>query len=158
MHGANVAFLLCYLRQKWTAVHYKALSCIHLSRARATKDTHLTTSFPEQPGWSGTRKVKQIWIVMKQEMIGWQWHRWDHMHIICTSLQTGNMPAPHHSNFATRDHKNAVYFMHKNVYNECKSFLWHFMLSYFTWRTDQGYSLSYKPLIFRPHRSTTVWH
>jgi len=23
-------------------------------------------------------------------MIGWQWHQWDHMQIICTSLQTDN--------------------------------------------------------------------
>jgi len=27
---------------------------------------------------------------MKQEMMGWQWHPPDHMHIICTSLQTDN--------------------------------------------------------------------
>jgi len=33
-------------------------------------------------------------ILMKQEMM-WQWHRLDHMQIICTLLQTYNMPAPH---------------------------------------------------------------
>jgi len=27
---------------------------------------------------------------MKQEVMGWQWHQLDHMHIICTSLQTDN--------------------------------------------------------------------
>jgi len=27
---------------------------------------------------------------MKQEMMGWQWHHQDHMHIICSLLQTGN--------------------------------------------------------------------
>jgi len=37
-----------------------------------------------------TRKVKPIWILMKQEMMGWQWHQLDHMQIICTSLQTDN--------------------------------------------------------------------
>jgi len=34
---------------------------------------------------------------MKQKMMGWQWHQLDHMQIICTSLQTDNMPAPYHS-------------------------------------------------------------
>jgi len=31
-------------------------------------------SFPGQPGKAGTRKVKPIWILMKQDMVGWQWH------------------------------------------------------------------------------------
>jgi len=53
-------------------------------------DTHLMTSFARQPGQAGTRKVKPIWILMKQEMMGWQWHQPDHMPIICTSLQTDN--------------------------------------------------------------------
>jgi len=33
---------------------------------------------------SGTRQVKPNWILMKQEMMGWQWHQLDHMQIICT--------------------------------------------------------------------------
>jgi len=31
-----------------------------------------------------------VWILMKQEMMGWQWHQLDHKQIICTSLQTDN--------------------------------------------------------------------
>jgi len=27
---------------------------------------------------------------MKQETMRWQWHQLDHMHIICTSVQTHN--------------------------------------------------------------------
>jgi len=53
-------------------------------------DTHLTASFPGQSGYTGTRKVKKIWILMKQEMTGWKWHQLDHMQIICTLLQTDN--------------------------------------------------------------------
>ena len=34
--------------------------------------------------------MKRIWILMKQEMMGWQWHQLDHMQTICTSLQTNN--------------------------------------------------------------------
>jgi len=33
---------------------------------------------------------KPFWILMKQEMMWWQWHQLDHMQIICTSLHTDN--------------------------------------------------------------------
>jgi len=56
----------------------------------AIVDTRLMASFPGQPGYTGTRKVKPIWILMKQEMTGWQWNQLNHMQIICTLLQTGN--------------------------------------------------------------------
>jgi len=36
------------------------------------------------------QKGKPIWILLEQEMTGWQWHQLDHMQIICTSLQTDN--------------------------------------------------------------------
>jgi len=36
------------------------------------------------------QKGKSFPIVMKQEMMGWQWHQLNHMQIICTSLQTDN--------------------------------------------------------------------
>ena len=32
------------------------------------------------------QKGKPFWILMKQEMMGWQWHQLDHMQIICISL------------------------------------------------------------------------
>jgi len=41
---------------------------------------------------------KPFWILMKQEMMGWQWHQLDHMQIICTLHQT-TTPVPHHSVF-----------------------------------------------------------
>jgi len=52
------------------------------------RDTHSAASFPGQPRQAGIRKVKPIWILMKQEMIGWQWHQLNHMQLICTFLQT----------------------------------------------------------------------
>jgi len=36
------------------------------------------------------QKGKPFWILLDQEMIGWQWHQLDHMQIICTLLQTDN--------------------------------------------------------------------
>jgi len=56
----------------------------------------LTAFFSGQPGQAGTRKVKPFRILMKQEMMGWQWHKLHHMQkIICTSLITTS--APRHS-------------------------------------------------------------
>jgi len=45
--------------------------------------------FPGLPRWAGTRKVKPIWILLKQETSEWQWHQLGHMQV-CTSLQTDN--------------------------------------------------------------------
>jgi len=36
------------------------------------------------------QKGKPFWILLEQEMMGWQWHQLDHMQIICTSLHTDN--------------------------------------------------------------------
>ena len=53
-------------------------------------NTRLMTSFLGQPGWARTRKVKSFRILMKQEMMGWQWHQLKHMQITCCSPQTDN--------------------------------------------------------------------
>jgi len=49
---------------------------------------HLTASFPGQPGWASTRKVKPIWTLLKQET-EWQWHQLGYVQG-CTLLQTDN--------------------------------------------------------------------
>jgi len=36
------------------------------------------------------QKGKLFWILLHQEIMGWQWHQLDHMQIICTLLQTDN--------------------------------------------------------------------
>jgi len=46
--------------------------------------------FAGKPGYAGTRKVKPIWILMKQETMEWQWHQLNHMQISCTLFQTDN--------------------------------------------------------------------
>ena len=52
--------------------------------------THLMASLTWQPGQVSNRKAEPFWVIMKQEMTGWQWHQLDHMQIIHTSLQTDN--------------------------------------------------------------------
>jgi len=38
----------------------------------------------------GKLAPESISVLIKEEMMGWQWHQLDHMQIICTLLQTDN--------------------------------------------------------------------
>jgi len=37
-------------------------------------------------GKPAPKRLKPIWILMKQEMMGWQWHQLNHVQIVCTLL------------------------------------------------------------------------
>ena len=57
--------------------------------------TRLMALFPGLPGWAGTRKVKPIWILLKQETVSGSGISWD----ICKSAPSSRQittPAPHH--------------------------------------------------------------
>ena len=54
--------------------------------------------FPGLPRWAGTRKVKPIWILLKQETVSGSGISW----VICKSASRSRqiiMPVPHHSSF-----------------------------------------------------------
>jgi len=60
--------------------------------------THLTALCPGLPGWASTRKVKPIWILLKQETVSGSGISW----AICKSAPRSRqitMPTPHHSVF-----------------------------------------------------------
>jgi len=60
--------------------------------------TRLKALFPGLPGWAGTRKVKPIWILLKQETVSGSGISW----AMCKSAPRFRqiaMPAPHHSVF-----------------------------------------------------------
>ena len=60
--------------------------------------TRLMALFPGLPRWAGTRKVKPIWILLKQETVSGSGISWT----ICKSVPCSRqitMPAPHHSVF-----------------------------------------------------------
>ena len=62
--------------------------------------TRLTALFPGLPRWAGTRKVKPIWILLKQETVSGSGVSW----AICKSAPCSRQittPAPHHSVFFT---------------------------------------------------------
>jgi len=51
-----------------------------------------TAHCPGLPRWAGTRKVKPIWILLKQETVSGTGIRWD----ICKSRSRHNHATPHH--------------------------------------------------------------
>jgi len=44
-----------------------------------------------------------FWILMKQGMLGWQWHQLNHVQMICTLLQTDNHTSTSLVNFYMPD-------------------------------------------------------
>jgi len=48
-----------------------------------TQTQRLTAFFSRTTWVSWHQKGKPFWILLKQEMMGWQWHQLDHMQIIC---------------------------------------------------------------------------
>jgi len=42
---------------------------LSISKCSITTHNRLTALFPGLPGWAGTRKVKPIWISLKQETV-----------------------------------------------------------------------------------------
>jgi len=60
--------------------------------------THLTALFPGLPGWASTRKVKPIWILLKQETVSGSGISWAKCKSAPRSRQI-TVPAPHHSVF-----------------------------------------------------------
>ena len=72
-----------------TRMHARTHACTH---------THLTALFPGRPRWAGTRKVKPIWILLKQETVSGSGISWAVFKSAPRSRQT-TTPAPHHSVF-----------------------------------------------------------
>ena len=68
---------------------YRPIGRYRRSRHRNTHThTRLTALFPGLPGWAGTRKVKPIWILLKQETESGSGISWAYASL--TSLQTDN--------------------------------------------------------------------
>ena len=74
----------------------------HISRWITHTHTRSTALFPGLPGWAGTRKVKPIWILVKQETVSGSGISW----AICKSAPRSRpitTPAPHYSVFYRPD-------------------------------------------------------
>jgi len=65
-------------------------------------DTRLTAFFSRTTWVSRHQKGKPFWILLEQEILGWQWHQLDHMQITCILLQTNNHGSTSPINFMSR--------------------------------------------------------
>jgi len=88
----------------WVDVSYKHTSNIN-AIVNFLNNTHthtrLTASFPGLPGWAGTRKVKPIWVLLKQETVSGSGISWT----ICKSSPRSRQittPAPTAQFFTVR--------------------------------------------------------
>ena len=85
---ASLGMAGCYLSDYTIAIHTHT-------------HTLLTALFPGLPMWAGTRQVKPIWILLKQETVSGSGISW----AICKSAPCSRQtttPAPHHSVFTGR--------------------------------------------------------
>ena len=94
---SNHSNFLCFAL--FTSLFYKSVLYLHFD-----DNTHarLTALFPGLSRWAGTRKVKPIWILLKQETVSGSGISW----AICKSAPHSRqitMPAPHHSVFYRPD-------------------------------------------------------
>ena len=105
MQQLGIAVMLClFLPVVWCYFLMYFVLCAALWRNKQTH-THIHTHpfngpFPGLPRWAGTRKVKPIWILLKQETVSDSGISW----AICTSAPCSKqitMPAPHHHSVFT---------------------------------------------------------
>ena len=86
---------LCTRVYGWRHVWTQWQKCTH---TRTHTHTGLVAFFPGLPGWAGTRKVKPIWILLKQETVSGSGISWAICKTALCSRQI-TTPAPHHSVF-----------------------------------------------------------
>ena len=83
----------------WLSVSVCMHACMHMY---VHTHTRLTALCPGPPGWARTRKVKTIWILLKQETVSVSGISW----AICESAPRSRQittPAPHRSVFYRPD-------------------------------------------------------
>jgi len=91
-----------YTHRAWVCCRGPGPSWLFYIESNTHTHTRLTALFPGLPGWAGTRKVKPIWILLKQETVSGSGISW----AMCTSAPRSRqitMPAPHQSVFYRPD-------------------------------------------------------
>ena len=98
----------CRRAQLYNDACLPAWSCVYKQSEddaiaiRSPLHTRLTALCPGLPRWAGTRKVKPIWILLKQETVSGSGISWAVCNSAPCSRQT-TTPAPHHSVFYRPD-------------------------------------------------------
>ena len=100
---AEVSHAMLYVIEIQQATGYASQHNLCLSHTHTHTHTHpFNGPFPGLPRWAGTRKVKPIWILLKQETVSGSGISW----AICKSAPRSRQittPAPHHSVFYRLD-------------------------------------------------------
>ena len=116
--------------------------------------TCLTAFFPGLPGWGGTRKVKPIWIWLKQETMSGSGISW----AICKSSPRSRQittPAPHHSVFYRPD---ALPAAQPTVSKHwiCSGISW-FIIPVVLWIALRAVAAVGAVVILKVHLSSVIW-
>ena len=88
---------LWHIGYPWWPCSQLAINCYQKGAFKDNVHTHPNLC-PGLPGWALTRKVKPIWILLKQEIVSGSGINWAICKIALRSRQIA-MPAPHHSVF-----------------------------------------------------------
>jgi len=118
--------------------------------------THLMALCPGLPRWAGARKIKPIWIILKQETVSGSGISWS----ICKSAPRSRQittPAPHHSVFTGR-----MLFLTPNqqrwrqvwFHNHIKIISWQYLLCYAPIHAQHDISVANK--VFSNFNSATL--
>jgi len=104
LHGAARYYTRCCKGNQpslWKMGNWRCQKSKTLNKIQHTH-THLMALCPGLPRWAGTRKVKPIWILLKQEIVSVSGISWNiHKSAPCSRQIT--TPAPHHSVFYRPD-------------------------------------------------------
>jgi len=90
-----IHWLMIYIWHDTKQLILETLNPANLEETKPnTTHTHTFNGLFSRTTWvSRHQKGKPFWILLKQEIMGWQWHQLDHMQMICTALQTDNHPS-----------------------------------------------------------------
>ena len=93
MHGFNTTNAAAHIGASGTRLNGKFNQSSHTHKHTHTRLTALILGLP---GWAGTREVKPIWILLKQETVSGSGISWATCKSASRSRQI-TMPVPHHS-------------------------------------------------------------
>ena len=96
---ADTASILTRIHQKMRQVISANTDGPCNTASHAHTHIRLTAFFSRKTRVSRHQKGKPFWILLKQEMMGWQWYQLHHIQIIYTTLQTDNHASTSSLNF-----------------------------------------------------------
>jgi len=99
---------------KTTCNNFKFFTCNTVKQITHTY-THMFNGLFSRTTWvSRHQKGKPFWILLKKEMMGWQWHQLDHMQSFVPHSRQITTPVSHHSIFCSKTNKRDLKYQRIN--------------------------------------------